>query len=57
MEKLSRLNIKPKVFLDPNIVYIDLDCSEKIGGARDIIEIKVNKAPALLLNTRQCSHY
>jgi len=34
------------------MVYIDLDCIEKIGGARDIVEIKINKAPPILINTR-----
>ena len=37
---------------DPNIVQFDIECSEKYG-ARDIIEIKVNKSPPFLLNARQ----
>lgn len=52
MDKLLKLASRPRINNDPNIVYIDIDCTEKVGGARDIIELKVNKAPALLLNTR-----
>jgi hypothetical protein len=40
MDKINKKQSKIKH--DPNIVYIDVDCSERAGGARDIIEIKVN---------------
>ena len=50
MEKLSKR--KARISKDPNLVYLEIDCSEKYGGARDIIEVKVNKSPPLLLNSR-----
>lgn len=43
---------RPRISKDPNIVYVDIDCSDKYSGARDIVEIKVNRSPPLLLNTR-----
>ena len=55
MDKLGKK--KPRISKDPNIVYLDIDCSDKYGGARDIIEVKVNRSPPLLLNTRQQAHY
>ncbi|CDW86594.1 UNKNOWN [Stylonychia lemnae] len=55
LDKMSRRKVK--MSKDPNLVFIELDCSEKYGGARDIIEIKVNKSPPLLLNSRQQTHY
>lgn len=54
MDPLEKMPKKrPRISKDPNIVYLDIDCSDKYGGARDIIEVKVNKSPSLLLNTRQ----
>lgn len=49
---MEKLNKKKRLYNDPNIVYIDLDFIEKIGGARDIIEVKINKAPPVLINMR-----
>jgi hypothetical protein len=58
MNPMDKLHLKRnRISNDPNIVYFDIDCSDKYGGARDIVEIKVNKSPPLLLNTRQLSHY
>eukprot|EP00347_Sterkiella_histriomuscorum_P009154 403342313 len=58
LNPLSKMSNKiSRISKDPNIVYLDINCSDKYGGARDIIEIKVNKSPPLLLNSRLQTHY
>jgi hypothetical protein len=40
---MSTENRRPRISHDPNIVYLEVDCSgDKTSGARDIIEVKVN---------------
>lgn len=57
---IEALGLKPHFDESPskrkridNGVYFDIECGgDKAGGARDILELKVNQSQPLLLNTR-----
>ena len=44
---------KTKALNDPNLVLFDIECGgDKVQGARDILEVRVNQSMPLFLNTR-----
>lgn len=43
---------------DPNLVNFEIECGGcKAGGARDMIEIKVDQSAPLFLNTRNQTYF
>ena len=49
---------RSKISSDPNIVFFDIECGgDKVGGARDMLEVKVNQSQPLFINTRNQTHF